>query len=92
MTTTAHVKVTTTADQTAEVGKPFGDTAHITGTVPEGAHITFKLSHNGKVLAQGKCGEHAETTTVTTPVVPTPTQTTVPVGPAHPRQMPRTGV
>ena len=144
-TPTDHVKVTTTADQTAEVGKPFGDTAHITGTVPEGAHITFKLSHkgllpnmcgdsvittkpvavpagnhiqpidiaspkvtvgqagtyywvetltdsNGKVLAQGKCGEHAETTTVTAPVVPTPTPTMIPVGPSHPGLMPHTGV
>ena len=54
------MKVTTTADQTAEVGKPFGDTAHITGTVPEGAHITFKLSHKG--LLPNMCGDSVITT------------------------------
>ncbi|MDT1000457.1 hypothetical protein RNI08_32520, partial [Pseudomonas aeruginosa] len=48
--------------------------------------------NNGKVLAQGKCGEHAETTTVTAPVVPTPTPTMIPVGPSHPGLMPHTGV
>ena len=55
-----HVKVTTTADRTAEVGKPFGDTAHITGTVPKGAHITFKLSHKG--LLPNTCGDVVVTT------------------------------
>ncbi|MDO4412763.1 MAG: hypothetical protein Q4B98_06920, partial [Cutibacterium sp.] len=43
------VKVTTVADKSAQVGAEFGDVARVTGTVPEGAQVTFQVFRKGDV-------------------------------------------